>query len=75
MLYACVHEVPVLLRGPAVIVPMLPPTAYVAPHSPLLQEGLLASTAFRDMVYLDQGPAENKSSKLLLLSLLGLHNS
>lgn len=38
-----------------------------APHSPPLTEGLLASILFRDIKYLEQGPAENTSSVLLLL--------
>lgn len=37
------------------------------PHSPPLTEGLMASIMFRDIKYLDQGPAESASSVLLLL--------
>lgn len=41
-----------------------------APSSPPLIEELLASIVFRDIKYLEQGPAENTSSVFLLLSLL-----
>lgn len=36
----------------------------------MVLEGLLTSIAFRDIKYLEQGPAENKSSVFLLLPLL-----
>lgn len=38
-----------------------------APHSPPLIEGLLVSIMFRDIKSLEEGPAENTSSVLLLL--------